>query len=112
MREVDMPFGESPLLRCTSKSATLPYLSLLRRVDHHSDLVVVGWSVRPIDVYVMQRDSDVDEVALVYQLPMLHLHSAASREGRDLPSSRQMYIPIRLGSVSFPTIFCSSAGLL
>jgi len=70
MREVDMPFVESPLLHCTSKSATLPYRSLLRRVNQHSDQGVVGWSVRPIDVYVKQRDWRVDEVDLVYQLPI------------------------------------------
>jgi len=69
MPVVGRPFVESPLLHCTSKSTTLPYRSLLRRVDHHSDQRVMGWNVRPIDVYVMQRDSDVDEVALVYQLP-------------------------------------------
>ena len=68
--------------------------------------------MRPIDVYVKQRDWGVDEVDLVYQLP-ISMSQVESRENEeDPPSSRQMYIPIRLGSVSFPTIFSNSAGLV
>ena len=69
MREVDMPFVGLPPPHYTSKSATLLCHSLLRRVNQHSDPGVVGWSVRPIDVYVKQRDWGVNEVVLVYQLP-------------------------------------------